>query len=113
MGILEHMNQINEKRLSESEVQLERGVIMHQFTGIFWAWLKRHHSTHDEVQEKFGQWVDLCDNFPDMKPEEIRQAFEALNLPSAMSGGILEPGQSHSSQPAASATGQLPPGKWE
>jgi hypothetical protein len=80
--VLDHVNKVNEQKLVESEIQLERGVLMHRHSGHFWAWYKKHQGGNKEaLLEKFGRWVDICDSFADQKPAEIQKAFEELHLP--------------------------------
>jgi hypothetical protein len=79
--ILDSMNEVNEKKLQDAQVHLERGVLMHKYTGNFWAWLKKNQKNTEEVFEKFGEWVDLCDSFASMKADEIKDSWERMGLP--------------------------------
>merc|ERR1719253_1434373 len=39
--ILACYNEINEKRMADAQVNLDRGTLMHKYTGHFWAWIKK------------------------------------------------------------------------
>lgn len=78
--ILDHMNTINEKRLEETEEQLERGMFMHDLTALFWSWAKKNKGDKKVWQDKFSEWVDLCETFEGKSPEDIKKAFDELKL---------------------------------
>merc|ERR1719271_809437 len=67
--------------MKDAQVHLDRGVLMHKYTGHFWAWLMKNQKNTEEVLDKFGQWVDLCDSFANKQADEITNAFEDIGLP--------------------------------
>lgn len=79
--ILDHMNKKNEQNLAEQEDQLTKGMLMHTYTANFWSWMKSNKGDKKVAQDKMGKWVDLCETFEAKDPEDIKLAFEALNIP--------------------------------
>jgi len=79
--ILAHKNALNEQRLLDTEEQLEKGVIMHDYTARFWAWMKANQGDQKVSQEKMGQWVDLCETFEAKQPGTITREFEEMEIP--------------------------------
>jgi len=78
--VLDKINAITAEKLGDAEKQLDKGVLMHEYTGTFWKWYtKSSRLTDQEKLDKFFKWVDLCDEFPDLTLEKIKQAFKALN----------------------------------
>eukprot|EP00927_Polykrikos_kofoidii_P012487 TRINITY_DN15383_c0_g1_i1.p1 TRINITY_DN15383_c0_g1~~TRINITY_DN15383_c0_g1_i1.p1 ORF type:complete len:1496 (+),score=249.05 TRINITY_DN15383_c0_g1_i1:150-4637(+) len=78
-AILDHENKANEQKLVASEIQIERGFLMHRFTRQFWSWAAKH-KDHENYQDIFGQWVELCERFEEKDPSEISKAFAAMDL---------------------------------
>mmetsp|Transcript_23597 Transcript_23597/g.52290 ORF Transcript_23597/g.52290 Transcript_23597/m.52290 type:complete len:1502 (+) Transcript_23597:28-4533(+) len=78
--ILEYNNTAMEKKLMDTEKQIDRGRVMHTCTSKWWRWSKKHEQNKEEWQERFSQWVELCEKFEVQKPEEILNNFATLDL---------------------------------
>jgi len=78
--ILEHVGKEGEQRLDTVEEEIFRGVLMHHYTAQWWSWSAKNMSKKADWQEKFSQWVDLCEGFETMAPDSIRRTFEAIGL---------------------------------
>jgi hypothetical protein len=91
--VLDSMNDVNERRMADAQLHLERGVLMHKYTGQFWAWFKRNQKNSEDVLDKFGQWVDLCDSFSNLTVEEIKGTWEVIGLPEMKSLADPDPFQ--------------------
>jgi len=76
--VINHINGITANSLHSAEAKLERGVVMHENTGKFWAWFVNAKLSDAEKMDKFYEWVDLCDDFGDLTLESITGTFEGL-----------------------------------
>jgi len=81
--ILDHINEKTARKVAEADMQLQRGMLMHEYTTAFWSWFKRVQIPDEERNDRFFKWVDL-DNFAEMSLEKITESFYAIGITTQM-----------------------------
>jgi len=79
-AVLDEMNKQNEEHLDSIQENIDRGQVMHKFTGVFWGWARKNEKDKELWRDKFGQWVDLCETFEDKAVSDIQEAFGELQV---------------------------------